>query len=153
MGKSEIDSNHDLPRKSGLGTTQQVGQIDATGPNSTGHDWVAAECQQLIAQKREDAPNSTLPHWRRPHHHLLTTNPNIRTNHLSSECREQQCRYSRQDLNADSGCAAQRDEMRRFRSRSAGKSFAQLYSRYTTSKEIHTVMSLAETPGLQTVKN
>ena len=50
---------------------------------------MAAECQQSIAQKREDTPNSTLPHWR-CHHHLSTTNPNIRTNHLSSECIEQQ---------------------------------------------------------------
>src|SRR5271170_6758969 len=97
-----MDSNHNLSRNSGLGQIQEVGQIDATGPNSTGHGWMAAECQQSIAQKREDTPNSTLSHWR-CHHHLSTTNPNIRTNHPSSECREQQWGVADRIRNADSG--------------------------------------------------
>jgi hypothetical protein len=57
-----MDSNHNLSRNSGFGATQEVGQIDTTGPNSTGRGWMVAECQQSIAQKREDAPNSTLSH-------------------------------------------------------------------------------------------
>lgn len=42
-----MDSNHKFIAKQWLGATHEVGQIDVTGRNSTGHDWMAAECQQI----------------------------------------------------------------------------------------------------------
>jgi hypothetical protein len=56
-------------------------------------------------------------------------------------------------LNADSGCAAQSNEIGRFRAEMQEAPLSSFVQVTQPSEEIHAIMSSVETPELQTMKN